>query len=467
MNLSRRTFLEGAGFVVAAPLAWPLRAAGGAAPSLSVGILSDTHLKLTDKPDLLKGIFAEFKRRGTDVVVISGDVVDDGLVAEYEFFLRIWQEAFDDKPGKGDSPELFLVWGNHDYRAASKHANGAFGAEEADAFMVNHKDEVWNLLFGESFPGEVYARTYKGVSFVGAHWGHENEAGQWLAEHAEKVDTSRFFVYVQHPHPSGTVFLGMRTIADRVTADLSRYSNCFAISGHSHTNIGDDTALWQGSFTSMGAGTPMQTEARHGGGVPTYANGYFNRAAARPPYQHMAPCNVGPSVQGSVLSLYDSRVVVERIDFATLKHIGDDWVWPIPLERHPENPFVMPAGAKGPEFVKGARVFASLRNGCDGVGNPERQFYVHVPQARPVSRYGRAIWNRFEVVSAVSGKVLLAADALQPGQGLPLDVGMQEHAECAFAASDIPCGLRFKMRVTPMNAAGVSGLSIESEEMTL
>lgn len=437
-------------------------------PRLRVGITSDTHLGLADGPDQLKSVFGTFKRRGTDVVVISGDLVEDGKVAEYAYFLRIWTETFGAKPGRDGAPGLFLVWGNHDYRAASKFRNRTFTAAEADAFMLAHKDEVWRLFFDEPFPGEVYARTYGGVTFVGAHWQHEAETVPWLKAHANEVGTSNLFVYVQHPYLSGTVYLGARNGSpETLTKELSAWPNCFSISGHCHSSLADDTALWQGAFTAMSAGTVKGVSLRHGTGVPSYANGRFSQKNAKPPYPHMKPCAGGRSGQGAVLSLYADRVVVERIDFARDKKVGDDWELPLPLETHPESPFVLATRAKGPEFPVGAKVTAKVVDGCNAMMEPERQLSVQVVQAVPVSKYGRTVWNRFEVLDAATGEVLRTADALQPGQALPLDEGLRMPADCAFALSDLPQGRSVRVRVTPMNAAGVPGRPLAGDVLSL
>lgn len=270
--------------------------------TLKVGVLSDTHLRLESNSNALGDAFGEFKRRGVDVIVIAGDLVEDGRRAEYELFLKTWTDVFGAKPGKGGAPGLFIAWGNHDYRAASKFRNRTFTPAEADEFMLAHKDEVWRAFFDEPFPGEVYMRTYKGVPFVGAHWRHEDELGPWLKAHAAEIDASKFFVCVHHPHASGTVFGGMKTHCEQLRNDLAAYPNCFSISGHSHRSLANDAALWQGPFTAMGAGTLRET----------------GDGKTKPKTR-----------QGAVMSVYPDRVVVSRIDFISRRPLGPDWELPL------------------------------------------------------------------------------------------------------------------------------------------
>lgn len=270
--------------------------------TLKVGVLSDTHLRLESNSNALGDAFGEFKRRGVDVIVIAGDLVEDGRRAEYELFLKTWTDVFGAKPGKDGAPGLFIAWGNHDYRAASKFRNRTFTPAEADEFMLAHKDEVWRAFFDEPFPGEVYMRTYKGVPFVGAHWRHEDELGPWLKAHAAEIDASKFFVCVHHPHASGTVFGGVKTHCEQLRNDLAAYPNGFSISGHSHRSLANDAALWQGPFTAMGAGTLRET----------------GDGKTKPKTR-----------QGAVMSVYPDRVVVSRLDFISRRPLGPDWELPL------------------------------------------------------------------------------------------------------------------------------------------
>lgn len=431
---------------------------------LRFGVLSDVHLRLTENPDILLAAFAAFKRRDVEAVAITGDVVEDGKVVEFERFAEVWRTAFGGRPGKDGAPELVVIWGNHDCRAASKYHGKTFSPEEERTFMMHGdgRERVWRMLFDEPFPGGVYLKRVKGVPFVCVHWGAEDAVGAWLKDHEDAVGVTNLFFVLQHPHPSGTVF-GMKTQAKNVTADLANYPNAFVISGHSHTTLADDAALWQGAFTSMAAGTPRGGSPRHGPGAGAFANGAFKPASAKPPYPHMRPCDGGCVSLGAVVTVRDDRVVVERLDFLSGQPVGADWVLPLPLETHPEAPFVFASRAPAPEFAPDAKVSVKIADGTNAMGENERLLQVEVPQARPVGPYSRAIVNTFEVLDAATENVLLKADALQPGQSLPIEKSLGYPACCAFAAADLPSGRSFRVRVTPRNAAGKSGKPLVSE----
>jgi len=54
-------------------------------------------------------------------------------------------------------------------------------------------------------------------------------------------------------------------------------------------------------------------------------------------------------------------------------------------------------------------------------------------------------------------------ETLQAGQGLPIDESLAYPSKCVIGLADLPKGIQFKVRVTPMNAAGVRGKSLVSE----
>lgn len=460
--IGRRIFIGG--LVAGVGEAFAKGALGAIGSSLKVGVLSDPHLRADESGDNLRGCFKGLRDRAVEVIVIAGDVTDNGTVEECEHFHRIWMDVFGAIPGTGEAPELFLVWGNHDYRRAAKLRKGCGEAVDGRILMMNNKDSVWRMLTGQPFPGEIFSRKIRGVQFVGSHWGHEKKIGPWLRSHADTVDTSGLFVYVQHPHPPGTVYAGGSSGVACETDDLSSYSNCFAISGHSHTNLADDAALWQGSFTSMGAGVTRGAVPRHEQGGPSYRNGCFKLKRAKPPYQHMRTCQTFAGWQGSVMTIGADRISVERIDLRTGDSLGQDWILPLPLETHPESPMIFSSKAKGPEFAKGAEITVKFAEGRNAGGESEKQIIVSVPQARPMSSWGRAISNEFELFALDDGRTLARALALQEGQGLPIKESMAHPAKCVFGADEIPAGMKFGVRVTPINAAGRRGRSIEWRE---
>lgn len=467
MALSRREFIGGLAVTFASAFARRLSAEAAAnEPLLRFGALSDTHLQVTDDPDQLGRIFRWLHGRNADAVVISGDITEQGLNTEIDFLVRIWDDAFPGgRAADGRKVEKFWVWGNHDYSDASymRRMPPEKLAEQIKASVFGDKDAAWRRIGEGAFPGETFAKTIKGFSFVGTHWKHEDETVAWLKAHPE-VDTSKFFVYVQHPQPAETVFhtARKRKAYKGLREEMRAYSNCFMVAGHSHRSLSDDLALWQGDFTVLGAGSTKSVLVR---------SGYENSPGASEPGKyvpHTRAVESGKASQGSLVSVYRDKVIVERMEFSRGQALGDAWELPLPLERHVDDPFVIAAQAPAPEFPEGAKVEVSPRpKSKDRLGRVEAQFKVWVPYAQKAGRYGRVVDYLFEALDAASDKVLLKRKTLQDFYTCSEKKAMEEGGRCKFAVADLPAGARVKFRVTPRNAAGKCGQSLVSKAFTV
>ena len=465
MAITRRGFLGGLAVTFASAFARRLSAEAAAnEPLLRFGALSDTHLRVTDDPDQLGRVFRWLHGRNADAVVISGDITEQGT--EIDYLVRIWNDAFPGgKAADGRKVEKFWVWGNHDYSDASymRRMPPEKLAEQIKVSVFGDKDAAWRRIGEGAFPGETFTKTIKGFSFVGTHWKHEDETVAWLKAHPE-VDTSKFFVYVQHPQPAETVFYTARKRKSYkgLREEMRAYSNCFVVAGHSHRSLSDDLALWQGDFTVLGAGSTKSVSVR---------GGYENSPGVPEPGKyvpHTRAVESGKASQGSLVSVYSDKVIVERMEFCRGQAIGDAWELPLPLERHVDEPFVIAAQAPAPEFPEGAKVEVSPRpKSKDRLGRVEAQFKVWVPYAQKQGRYGRVVDYVFEALDAESGDVLVKRKTLQDFYTCSEKKAMEEGGRCKFAVADLPAGKSVKFRVTPRNAAGKGGRSLVSKAFTV
>ena len=300
-TLSSRVFLFG---LAAAAFMSTRAGAVEAEPLLRFGFLSDPHLNVASESSqtAFANALSHFAACDVDAVVMSGDLLDTGSEEEMQLVLTAWRSAFPNGRGP-DGREVvpFVVWGNHDYMQASymrrmtpSQLNAAFAKR-----MIDDKDRWWRELTGEPFPGEVYHRKIRGFSFVGAHWGHEDETGPWMEAHRAEIDTSKLFVHVQHPHPSGTVYEDAGGPA-AVKAYLSAYPSCLSLSGHSHLSMGPAKALWQGSFTALTGSIPGRNSA--------------------------------------ILSVYPDRLVIARRNVGKNLDLPE-WALPLPLKPQPGRVF--------------------------------------------------------------------------------------------------------------------------------
>lgn len=456
--MTRREFLGGITVLFASAAAKRLCAeALMNEPLLRFGVMSDTHLETKDDPEWLGRVFKYLYGRNVDAVVISGDITERGLDDEVDFLMRIWKSAFPgDVAADGRRVEKMFVWGNHDYCDASymrKMPKDEFAAL-ASRSVIGDKNAAWRRIGEGAFPGETFAKKIKGFSFVGTHWKHENETGAWLRVHPE-VDTSKLFFYVQHPHPQGTVFNPTtRRKFSGVREDLKSYPNCFCISGHSHMSISDDMALWQGEFTAMGTGSTKSVSVRKG----RENSPGFDVDSYVP---HTRQFENGKPSQASIVSVYPDRIIVERHEFHFGGQLGDAWELPLPLETHPENPFVVAEAAPAPEFPPDVKVSVIYAKGKDRSGREEMQYKIKVPYADKTGRNGRVVEYRFDVVDEATGKVLATKTALQDRYGLSEEQASKCAGRCVFGESELPSGAKLVFRATPLNAFGRGGKSIE------
>ena len=178
---------------------------------------------------------------------------------------------------------------------------------------------------------------------------------------------------------------------------------------------------------------------------------------------HTRAVENGKASQGSLVSVYRDKVIVERMEFTRGQALGDAWELPLPLERHPDNPFVIAEQAPAPEFPEGAKVGVAFRpQAKDRLGRKEAQYKVWVPYARKTGRYGRVVEYLFEAFDAESGDVIVRRKTLQDFYTCSEKKAMEEGGRCKFAVADLPAGKAVKFRVTPRNAAGKGGRSLTS-----
>lgn len=455
MAISRREFFGG--ILSAAGAAVARKAVGShvGEPLLRFGYASDTHLTTSDDPQDLGRVFGWFHSRNVDAVVLSGDITEGGFDAEIDRLLEIWGNAFpDDCASDGRRVEKFWVWGNHDYKDASymRSLPPERKVEDLKVSMFSHKDESWRKITGEAFQGEVFHKKIKGFSFVGAHWKHENETIEYFRSHASEIDTSKFFVYVQHPHVPGTVYYPGRAEHSRLRATLSQYSNCFCLSGHGHESAAYESALWQGEFTALGGSSTKSVGTLKGRENSAWASW------CKTPEPITPSIPMGNGRHAMIISVYANELVIERHEFRNDEPLGGEWVLPLPLETHPESPIVIASNAKVPQFAYGAKIKISrgimrMRKNAKG-----ECYRVSFPSALATKGNGRVTDYLVAVRKPDSGTPLLSRMVSQPKMTLAerrLESG--DKIYCLIKAEDLKDMQDLEVTVTPMNAAGKGG----------
>ena len=340
---------------------------------------------------------------------------------------------------------------------------GAFGTVQSNAvalltdnaFLCNvNITSVWKRVLGEDY-SQFFHKRVKGYDFVGANWNGIGWGGEAfnLKGYLASLDLARDrpFFYIQHPHPRDTCHGNWVWGQDNgsSTAVLAKYPNVIALSGHSHTPVADERAIWQGAFTSIGCGSLY------------YPGSIKGREQARDDNRKVGR-------DGLLFSVYEDRVVVERRDFLNDAEIEPKWVFPAPTfdgdEERPYTPALRRQTEPIPEFAKDAAVGVTFSNtnapgsgrSCDvtitfpfarvaGKGYDAAEYEVHVE--RVITDY----------VQATATKRVLPPRYYwaMPFRGTNVTTRLR--------SGDMPSRTEFRIAVRPMNAFGGKGEPIYSE----
>ena len=460
--MSRRFFIGGAvlagAFGGCRMFEAPLGSCAGGKPNLRMGVISDVHLlsriawplefcELRGDEEIFRQTLRYFRDQNVDAVMITGDIADYGMVDELELAMEVWREVFpDDRAPDGHKVERLWVSGNHEINGHlyDDYAKLKFPDQAECARHCLRADWVrnWSRITGEPY-SHFFAKEVKGYRFLSTHWGFDAESANWtnygkggnygeelkayLEANGSKLDPSRPFFYFQHPHLKGTCFAPWCWGADTgvTTEVLRKFPNAVSFSGHAHYPITDERAIWQQEFTAVALPSlkflesPCQAHGDFG-----YENSYRNWAPKEKTGESQKTTNAvrqGTSPQGTLVDVYDDRIVVSRREFPSAVPVGADWVIPLASER----PFAYAARAKKsapPEFAADAAVTVRpVRRRTRGDHPVEKDC---VELTFPPARAGGSRVFEYEIAAIGSDGVKKAFNLLAFGYNRPPD-----HAE--------------------------------------
>jgi hypothetical protein len=331
----------------------------------------------------------------------------------------------------------------------------------------------------------VFAKTVKGYRFIGAHWmdapgdkpgGRFDCIGEYLDGHGRELDPGMPFFYVQHPHPKGTVYPFTRFHdGGAATRALSKFPNAVAFSGHSHYSLTDERGIWQGAFTSVGAGCLRWTEPPRDANPPAgYENTWsqFKYKVYDPGKLMRRQWPDWTGRQGLLMDVFDDRIVLTRRDFLNDIPLEDDWVVPLPSPGmkpfcHKTRAAKMPA----PEFPAAAELevkrIVAKTNGPDQdcrKGEEKDALELTIPQASAVSG-ARPVAYEIAAVSKSGRREYLAH--LDSGCTHALaNKARQVPSKRPIAVDTLPEG-DFRFEVTPSGWFGRKGRPLRSKTLNL
>jgi len=459
-RISRRAFLGGASAFVSLG---SLGAVDFGEPRLRFGVVTDVHFAYGGGPGLLKGwsedMFKKslewFRDQGVDAVLCAGDIADRGLIDEMAAFAKTWFSVFpDDRRPDGAHVERVFVTGNHDF-GGHKIYKGLpriwpDPVELQKHIMIDRISEVWKNLFHEDY-SKIFMKDVKGYKFIGSMWDKDENAksaynsfgtriGPFLEANASKLDPGKPFFYVQHPHPKDTCYGPWAWGRDDggVTATLSKFPNAVAFSGHSHYSITDERSIWQGAFTSIGAGSLRYV------GMP--GEDFKNRGGLFKNFKW-----IKKSSHGLLVEVYDDKIVYRKMEFLDGMELADAWVQLLPAAKH-AGQFDFAARANkfaAPEFPQGAKLSAKKTK----AGELE----LVIP-AVAVKRSARSFALEIDAVGSDGEKKFrrIMAEGFNRAPDSQL---ASAPSVVAYAAEDLPAA-PVEFTVTPVNCFGKRGKPI-------
>ena len=470
---TRRQFVGGmfaAGGAAALPFgAWGAATGADRATNLVFGVVSDVHIGgKRDAVETLEKVLRWFALKGVDAVLCPGDIAHSGLIGDIEKFAAAWHGVFPGGRGPdGRKVELMISTGNHDVDAWSGRWS-KFTEEQMVAQRFNYKDnpqKVWRRLFDQEWE-LVWRREVKGYTFVGAQWSSlKPPLGEYLRAHAAELSGPKPFFYCQHAHPKGTCH-GSYSLGDdrgESTAALSAFPNAVAFTGHSHCAVSDERTVWQGAFTSIGAGC-----IHEGAGGWSYDNvaASWHPSYRKSPMASMAdPDSWGGDAKGGcceLVEVFDGCIVVHRQSVAFDRPIGPAWKIPVPAEAGGKFDFGRRASLRresgaAPQFAADARIVAEFCPGghpLEGVGHRgEPCWHVTFPRAKTVK--GSRVFDYIVTAQAEGAKPfvrrLVAAGFAYPEECADIP------GECLFLESELPHVANVSFSIVPRDCFGIEG----------
>ena len=460
-DMTRRGFLAGA--VAATGAIATADKKPGAAPSagpanVTFGVLSDVHLERNGDEDTLLKALAYFRDNGADGVMIAGDIANTGRIEQIERAAScFWRTFPDGKAPDGRHVEQLWVYGNHDVCGWGWHKGKDEAFLKATAIHYgNNRAEVWERIFHEPYR-PIWAKTVKGYTFIGAHWGNEKDLDAFLKANADKLNlrNGKPFFYAQPPHPANTVQGPWAWGNDKglATIPLEGFPNAVAFSGHSHYSITDERSIWQGEFTSVGTSSLRYIFSQYWRDNGEDHNGIVKQ-------MRILPERTGR--QGMLVKVYDDRIVFVRREFVHGESLGPDWVVPLdgscPMAFEPRSAKVV-----APAFAPGAKVEVSRAMGKDRRGKVTDQITVRFPAAQPsvtsrVHDYEvTALAYHEDVDYPVATKRVLSESYFLPS------TREAKAGHIVFAVSELKGAKEVRFAVRPLECFGHKGPEIFSE----
>ncbi len=277
----------------------------------SFAVFSDVHIGKNNVSPLPEAKFADVLTQlktllpDCDAVLFAGDITNLGTDAEYESFMKLWNE------NKPEGAQLGAVIGNHEYFRDGVVRYGG----ESKRFLIECQ-KAFETIVGEQNVDMVVG----GVHMIGVS--ADNSAAQYtsseqfIIDHvkaAAEEDPTKPIILFAHEGAGMFYGAGGGVYTEATLATLRKYPQIICFSGHTHLSLYDPRMIQQKDFTTI------QTS--------TSGADLWNYPSVDPD-QPKGKDNVSEGLLVTVTA--GGVVTVTRYDFFRKTTIGEPWVIDIP-----------------------------------------------------------------------------------------------------------------------------------------
>ena len=248
-----------------------------------------------------------FKNLQVDVLIITGDITNNGLYINFLYFNKIFFSVYD----KISKPLVISLMGNHDFYDFNNTEN-------------ENRKNFYRLT--NSYPNSHYIINKYNFIFCSQDNHLNDEKGFnnyiWLknsikfARHNLNRKGDPIFIFTHIP-PKNTVY-GTETILGNIGIFnlLKKYHEIICISGHSHYSLKNIKSIWQGDFTVINTQSISYIDLD-----PKFENLKEVRYESGKNFESM----------GLIAHLTDKNVIFERVEFSTGEIMEEKWQVDFPI----------------------------------------------------------------------------------------------------------------------------------------
>jgi len=286
----------------------------GDGKSAKIGIISDIQLGGKYTPDssklfqnnLLKALIY-LKKNNIDILIIAGDITNDGKAVNYLLFNTIFYSVYNYNQ---TTPIVISLMGNHDYM-------------DMKSDIIQNQQKFFKYM--KSYPYSHYIiNNYNFIFWSNDNYNYNDNGIQdfsWIKMSLEKAKNNiikegdPIFV-ITHIPPMKTVY-GSEGMwgSYGIFEAIKNYPEVICISGHSHYSLRNIKSIWQGNFTVINTQSLSYTDL----------DDFYKNA------RYVREDSMKNDSMGLIAYLNDKNIIFERVEFSTGEIEKEKWKIDFPI----------------------------------------------------------------------------------------------------------------------------------------